>query len=88
MAIVRVALVIVRVALAIVRVALAIVRVALANCQSSLFVKAVFAFNTITKELERLKDKARILKDFLLLEPVTRIANPFILDTRLFTNVG
>ena len=38
-------LAIVRVALAIVRVALAIVRVALANCQSSLFVEAVFAFN-------------------------------------------
>jgi len=29
-----------------------------------------------------------MLKDLLLLEPVTRIANLFVLDTRLFTNLG
>jgi len=42
----------------------------------------------ITKELKRLKDKAKMLKDLLLLEPVTRTANPFVLNTRLFTNLG
>jgi hypothetical protein len=41
-----------------------------------------------TKELEQLEDKARMLKDFPLLEPITRTANPFALDTRLFTNLG
>jgi len=29
-----------------------------------------------------------MLKDFLSLEPVTRTANPFILDARLITNLG
>jgi len=43
---------------------------------------------TITKELKQLENKARMLKDFPLLELITRTANPFILDTRLFTNLG
>jgi len=43
---------------------------------------------TVTNKLEQLEDKAKMLKDFLLLEPVTRTANSFILDTRLFTNLG
>jgi len=29
-----------------------------------------------------------MLKDFLLLELITRTANPFILDARLITNLG
>jgi hypothetical protein len=42
----------------------------------------------VIKELERLEDKAKLLKDVFLLEPVTRTANPLILNTRLFTNLG
>jgi hypothetical protein len=41
-----------------------------------------------TEELERLEDKARLLKDVLLLEPVKRAANPTILDSRSFANLG
>jgi hypothetical protein len=42
----------------------------------------------VTEELERLEDKARLLKDVLLLEPVKRAANPTVLDSRLFANLG
>jgi hypothetical protein len=42
----------------------------------------------ITEELERLKDKAKLLKNVLLLEPVNYAANPTILDSRLFANLG
>jgi hypothetical protein len=43
---------------------------------------------TAIEELEQLKDKARMLKDLLLLEPVKRTANSTILDSRPFTNLG
>jgi len=44
----------------------------------------------IIKNLERLEDKAKMLKDFFLslLKLITRVANPFILNPRLFTNLG
>ena len=41
-----------------------------------------------TKELERLEDKARMLKELPLLEPVTRTANLNFLDLELLTNLG
>jgi hypothetical protein len=40
------------------------------------------------EELERLENKAKILKNVLLLEPIKRTANPFILDSKPFTNLG
>jgi hypothetical protein len=44
---------------------------------------------TAIEELEQLEDKARLLKDPLpLLEPIKRTANPSVLDSRLFTNLG
>ena len=44
----------------------------------------------IIKNLERLEDEARMLKDFLLslLEPVKRAANSIILNPRPFANLG
>ena len=44
----------------------------------------------IIKNLKRLEDKAKMLKDFLfsLLKPVKRAANLIILNSRLFTNLG
>jgi hypothetical protein len=44
---------------------------------------------TAIEELEQLENKARLLKDSLsLLEPIKRIANSIILDSRPFTNLG
>ena len=43
---------------------------------------------TTIKELERLKDAARMLKELPLLEPVTRTANFNFLDLELLTNLG
>jgi len=42
------------------------------------------------KEIIIIKNKAKMLKDFLLsvLELVKRAANPIILDPRLFANLG
>jgi len=45
---------------------------------------------TIIKNLERLKDNARMLKEhpFSLLKPIKRAAHFIILDPRLFTNLS
>jgi hypothetical protein len=44
---------------------------------------------TAIEELEQLEDKAKLLRDPLpLLEPIKRTANSFVLDSRLFTNLG
>jgi hypothetical protein len=43
---------------------------------------------TTTKELKRLEDKARMLKDFLTLKPVMRTANSIILDLNPLTNLS
>ena len=40
------------------------------------------------KELERLENAARILKELPLLEPITRIVNLNFLDLKLLTNLG
>jgi hypothetical protein len=44
----------------------------------------------IIKNLEKLEDKAKILKNLLLflLEPVKRTANSIILNPKLFANLG
>jgi hypothetical protein len=45
---------------------------------------------TLIENLERLKNKAKMLKNFLLflLEPVKRTANSIILNPKLFANLG
>ena len=43
---------------------------------------------TATKELKRLKDATKMLKDPLLIKPVTRIANLKFLDLELLANLG
>jgi hypothetical protein len=42
----------------------------------------------VNKELEQLEDKASLLKDPLLLEPVTRTANLNFLSLELIANLG
>jgi hypothetical protein len=42
----------------------------------------------VTKELERLEDKARMLKEFPSPKPVTRIVNLNNLDLELLANLG
>jgi len=43
---------------------------------------------TATKELKRLKDATKMLKDPLLIKPVTRTANLKFLDLELLANLG